>query len=155
MSRVVMCHECKRKFHKEELINYKGLNYCNECYNKKLDKENLYDFICDFYNLKMPGPKIYSQRKKLLAQGCTDKIILRTLKYLKETNKLNKNIISLGLVNEKNALAAKKYFEKAESFVYVEDAVSAQPIKEEVIRYLKPPEEFNDKKTFYNPDDFI
>ena len=71
MKNFLTCSECSKQkkenklYPRDEIINYKGQNYCPKCYAEKLEKEKFSEFICNLFGLKAPGPVIYSQRKRL------------------------------------------------------------------------------------------
>lgn len=89
-ARYVSCFECKQKVDKEEAIDEKPHYYHRECYAKKLQRRELFDYICRLMNLKNPGPIIYKQRKEYIEKrGYTDIGILNTLKYIYEVKKLS------------------------------------------------------------------
>ena len=109
------CSKCKTKYPKESMILYKNQKFCQECYKKKLKDEEFFNFICLLFGLKSPGPKIYSQRKKLRENyGYTDETIMKTLSYLFEVKHCNKAFESLGLINPKNVEEAISYYKKEE-----------------------------------------
>ena len=111
------CCYCKEKIPREQIIPYGSkeniLNYCPNCYKEKISREKFYNFICELFGLRAPGPKIYAQRKKLkTTYGFTDETIMKTLDYLFNVKKLNKGYESIGLVNPQTVEEAKNYFEE-------------------------------------------
>lgn len=117
LSPTLTCCACHEKFPREQIIYYGSqenqLKYCPECYTEKREREVFFNFICELFGIKAPGPKIYSQRKKLKEQyGFTDKTIMQTLEYLFKVKKFNKSFESLGLVNPQTVDEAKKYYDK-------------------------------------------
>ena len=121
MKNFLTCSECSKQkkenklYPRDEIINYKGQNYCPKCYAEKLEKEKFSEFICNLFGLKAPGPVIYSQRKRLKEKYYyTDETIMKTLRYIYDIKKCNKLVESLGLVTPENVEAARKYFDKEE-----------------------------------------
>lgn len=111
------CCSCKEKIPREQIIYYGSkenlMKYCPECHKEKISREKFYNFICELFGIKAPGPKIYAQRKKIkAAYGFTDETIMKTLDYLFNVKKLNKGFESIGLVNPQNVEEARKYFEE-------------------------------------------
>lgn len=111
MSDLLICPLCKVKNHRKDVMAnvIRGRYYCKECFKKQkaIDEEkekekqqNLYfaDRICFLFGLKVPGPLIYTQRKKLQEQGYTDEEILYTLEYAFTIRKLDKKKETLGIV---------------------------------------------------------
>ena len=114
------CYGCKSKFPENDLIKYSTrggtfYNYCSECYKEKKEKERFSEFVCSLFGLKLPGAKIYSQRKRLIEAGYTDDTIIVTLDYLYNVCKTDKKIAGLGLVTPENISKAKEYFRKLEA----------------------------------------
>ncbi len=121
MKNFLTCSECSKQkkenklYPRDEIINYKGQNYCPKCYAEKLEKEKFSEFICNLFGLKAPGPVIYSQRKRLKEKYYyTDETIMKTLRYIYDIKKCNKLVESLGLVTPENVEAARKYFNREE-----------------------------------------
>lgn len=82
------CVENNVKHPKEELINYKGKNYCKMHYNKKIkddkDKKILTDYICKVYNMPYVSPFILKQIKDYTEdKGLTYDDIRGTLEYVR------------------------------------------------------------------------
>ena len=111
------CCSCKEKIPRDQIIYYGSkenlMKYCLEFPKEKISREKFYNFICELFGIKAPGPKIYAQRKKIkAAYGFTDETIMKTLDYLFNVKKLNKGFESIGLVNPQNVEEARKYFEE-------------------------------------------
>lgn len=110
------CCYCKQKYPREEIIYYGSqenpLKYCPACYKEKRAREKFYDFVCELFGIRAPGPKIYAQRKKLKENfGYSDETIMQTLEYLYKVENYKKGFESLGLVNPQNVDKALSYFE--------------------------------------------
>ena len=117
LSPTLTCCACHEKFPREQIIYYGSqqnqLKYCPSCYTEKRDREKFSNFVCELFGIKAPGPKLYSQRKKLKeTYGFTDDTILQTLEYLFRVKHFNKGFESLGLVNPQSVDEAKRYFKK-------------------------------------------
>ena len=82
------CVENNVKHPKEELINYKGKNYCKMHYNKKIkddkDKKILTDYICKVYKMPYVSPFMLKQIKDYTEdKGLTYDDIRGTLEYVR------------------------------------------------------------------------
>lgn len=87
--RLLTCYECKQKFPQNDLIFYTperaktGHNYCKKCLEEKQARENFSNTVCKIFGLKAPGPRIWTERKRLHDKyGYTDNIIVRCLDYI-------------------------------------------------------------------------
>lgn len=110
--RTLKCSKCKASFLKEEIIKYKDINFCIDCYNKKLKSDEFVEEVCRIFNIISPGPRIYNDRKRLMAKGFTDDMIILTLKYVYNVQKVKPTVIGLGLVTLDNYIKAKSYQDK-------------------------------------------
>ena len=111
MARLLKCYGyCGKKYPKEELTKLNlnknssspGLNYCSECYNRKVketaDREDLYKFIQDTYNLEFPTGQMLRQIKMLNQErGYTYKNIRFTLDYVFNIKKNYSPITKFGV----------------------------------------------------------
>lgn len=100
--RKVMCHSCREKFLKEDLIQAcKTKRYCKTCYEKRQAEPNEYKelirYICEGYGLKQPTGAQISKIKDFKEKGISYKTIQWTIYYLEiiRGRKLNGN---LGLI---------------------------------------------------------
>ena len=96
------CFGCKQPFRVEELIAYTPLtakishNYCRACLKEKQARENFSNKICEIFGVKTPGPRIWTERKRLIDKyGYTDNIIIDCLEYI--YNVLKKKKVSESL----------------------------------------------------------
>ena len=110
------CFGCKQEFRREELINYTPLNsqtshnYCKKCLEKKQQRENFSNKVCSIFGIKVPGPRIWAERKRLIDKfGYTDNTIIECLDYLYNIKKLKVLSESLTLVNPANVDAMQRY----------------------------------------------
>ena len=99
------CSVCKQDFLKEEIIRYtpegRKTEYklCKKCYEEKIAKERFAKTVCDIFGLKLPGKRVWGDRKDLIEKyGWTDDIICRTLLYLYEVKGVKKLSNSLVMV---------------------------------------------------------
>lgn len=107
MSReLLQCHECKDKFRRDELISYATLrsktayNYCKNCYQEKLARERFSEKVCNIFGIKAPGPRIWTERKRLKdTYGYTDDVLIDCLDYIYKVEKKKKFSESLCLIN--------------------------------------------------------
>lgn len=116
----LMCFGCKKMFPRETLITYAArggtsYNFCTDCYQEKKKKEKFADYVCELFNLRAPGPMLYSQRKRLINQGFTDETIMMTLEYLYRVCSNDVTQATLGLVNSLSIESARQYYSKKEA----------------------------------------
>lgn len=109
MGRVKQCFSCKQEFRVEELIDYCSVNakklhsYCKNCYKKKVALDNFISEICKFFGIKAPGPRIWTERKRIqTTYGYSDETIISCLYYLRDIEKRKIVSESLYLVNPIN-----------------------------------------------------
>ena len=83
---IKQCCMCKEKFRREELIDYAApgtktmLSYCTKCLKEKQAREAFSNKVCMIFGLKSPGPRIWSERKRLQdTYGYTDETIINCL----------------------------------------------------------------------------
>lgn len=114
--RLVTCGECGEKLDKAEAAYEKPKYYHKECYAQKLKRRELFDYVCQLFHLKVPGPANYALRKKYVAEGMTDDEILKTLRYAYEIKHIDKKKADdrIGIVPYYRE-AALKYFNAIES----------------------------------------
>ena len=100
--RKVLCHSCKEKFFKNELIQTsKTRRFCKACYEKKQaepnDYKELIKYICNGYGQRYLTGRQFSKIKELKEKGIPYKTIQWTIYYLEviRGRKLNGN---LGLI---------------------------------------------------------
>jgi hypothetical protein len=85
---------CEKKYFKEELTNYKGKNYCPQCYASKVkedtDREKLYKFLQETFNINFPTGLMLRQIKEFREdRNYSYKNIYFTIKYILEVQKIN------------------------------------------------------------------
>ena len=106
MSDTLKCFGCKQQFRKEELVFYTpisakiGHNYCVKCLQEKQQREKFSNKVCEIFGLKSPGPRIWTERKRLIdTYGYTDDVIVNCLDFIYNIDKKKKLSESLCLVN--------------------------------------------------------
>ena len=68
---LLTCAECSKqkrdikKYPRSEIVEYNGRKLCPACYKQAVENEKFRIFICELFGVKSPGPKIYTQRKRL------------------------------------------------------------------------------------------
>lgn len=99
------CFSCKEEFRKEELIDYAGpraknmQSYCKTCLKEKQARDNFSEKVCIIFGIKMPGPRIWTERKRLIDTfGYTDDTIIDCLEYIYNVKNYKKLAESLCLV---------------------------------------------------------
>lgn len=116
------CSSCHTKFPREEIIFYGSaknpIKYCPQCYSDRIDRDKFTNYICELFGIRVPGPKIYTQRKALKEKyGFTTDTIIQTLEYLYRVKKLDRTYESIGLVNPQTVEEAKNYY-KQKALIY-------------------------------------
>lgn len=151
---LLTCAECSKqkreikKYPRKEIINFNGRNLCPNCYKQAKENEEFKIFICELFGVKSPGPKIYSQRKRLKEQyGFSDTTIMRTLEYVFRVKKMNKAFESLGLVTPAMVEEAHQYHLKRKAMEQV-----VRPEEIQVREFLVPIKEPERKKNLLSYD---
>lgn len=160
MSReLLQCHECKEKFRRDELISYATLrsktayNYCKNCYQEKLARERFSEKVCNIFGIKAPGPRIWTERKRLKdTYGYTDDVLIDCLDYIYKVEKKKKFSESLCLINP--TLVDKMMSYKRREQNKNNKIVSA--INTQTNEYFVSIKENTEKKNNkWNPDDWL
>lgn len=153
------CSGCKENFRKTELVEYFSASgktsnwYCPKCLEEKQSRERFMVKICEIFGVKSPGPRIWTERKRLIDKyGYTDNTIIDCLEYLYNIEKKDKFAESLCLINpisvEKMMQYKKLQQAKANSLI--------QAMKQETIAHLVPiKQNENKEKEFMNPDEWL
>lgn len=151
---LLTCAECSRqkrdikKYPRGEIIEHNGRKLCPACYKQAVENEKFRDFICELFGVKSPGPKIYTQRKRLKEEyGFTDETIIKTLEYIFKIKKKNKSFESLGLVTPAMVEEAHQYHLKRKSMEQV-----VRPEEIQVREFLVPIKEPERKKNLLSYD---
>lgn len=163
MARAVKCFECKWNVEKDGAISVDGHYYHTACYQKVLDRKELFTYVCKLFGLKTPGPVIYSQRKSFAEKyGYTDAGMLKTLIYLYDVKKTKIDGAQqrIGLIPYAYE-EAQEYFtaeEKRKQEITQRIAENIKTQKIEII-HIKPPQPkrsttpFIDPESLYNMND--
>lgn len=94
----VKCYFCENKVDKKVAIKADKKNFHPQCYQSYLDKKDCCDYICSIFNLKAPGPRIYSQLSTFVSQkNYSYKNIKLTLKYWYEVKKQSREKAGEGI----------------------------------------------------------
>lgn len=94
----VKCYFCENKVDKKVAIKADKKNFHPQCYQSYLDKKDCCDYICSIFNLKAPGPRIYSQLSTFISQkNYSYKNIKLTLKYWYEVKKQSREKAGEGI----------------------------------------------------------
>lgn len=155
------CHECKQQFRYADLVEYTGIDaqtpfsYCAPCLEKRISRDNFNIKVRQIFGIKSPGPRIWTERKRLQDRyGYTDDTLADCLDYIYTVEKKKKFAESLCLINPEtvNKMMQWKRSEeyKVTSILYA--AQQAQSFKE----YTVPiKENTKSNKTVLNADDFL
>lgn len=159
MRKTLKCHECKEEFRREEMVQYSSPNsntaywYCVNCLQEKKNRDAFSTKVCDIFGLKTPGPRIWSERKRLRDNyGYTDQTIVDCLDYIYNVESKKKLSESLYLVSPPMVDKMLKYKRMRESqgdsFV---NAIKTQMVENLVLIN----EESTKKRAQLNPDDWL
>ena len=154
------CYSCKQVFRREELVDYaspraKNLqSYCPKCLKEKQEKDKFTDAVCFIFGIKMPGGRIWRDRRNLIDQyGYTDQTIIDCLDYLYNVKKMKKLSESLYLINPPIVNEMLQY--KKQQAVEAQKLASAmqQKEKEFIVPVQKKKKQI--KKVEYDPDEWL
>lgn len=155
----LICYMCKETFLKTEMVQYCSNKakiahwYCLKCLEEKQAKEKFSDQVCKIFGLKGPGPRIWTERKRLIDKyGYTDQILIDCLDYIYNVEHKKKLSESLYLINPTMVDKMMRYKrQKNEVGTSLVQAMKTE-IREYVVP-IRPPKER--KKEKLNPDDFL
>lgn len=154
------CYGCKEDFRKEEMLEYTSYSgktsqwYCRNCYEQKVEREKFSNEVCKIFGIKTPGPRIWTERKRLQATyGYTDQVIVDCLEYIYKIEGAKKLVESLCLVNpttvDKMMQYKRSQSNKANNLVNATISDSTEYIVP-IVENKK-----NKKKQLLNPEDFL
>ena len=110
------CAGCKEEFRKDELVEYFSVTgktsawYCHTCLAEKQARERFSINVCQIFGLKSPGPRIWTERKRLMDKyGYTDDAIVDCLDYIYNVLKKKKLAESLALIGPKYMMEMKNW----------------------------------------------
>ena len=153
------CAICKEDCRKEEMIQYTSYSgktshwLCRDCYTQKINREAFSNKVCQIFQIKTPGPRIWADRKKIQEKyGYTDQIIIDCLDYLYKVQNTKILSESLCLVTPTNVEKMLQYKKTQLAKAQLLAAAANQEIKEHIVP-IKEIEER--KKEILNPDDFL
>ena len=149
----VKCQECGLMVDKANAVqDDKKKNYHKICLENKKDRDELYALVCTIFHFKAPGPRVYTQVKKYIADGCTYRGIIRAVDYFfnVKNNPIEKANNGLGIVpfvyEEANT-----YFDRIEyKKKKIAESVTQFSSNKRIV-VLKPSEEV--KKQIYDMND--
>jgi len=153
------CYGCKQEFRREELVDYAGpaaktmQSYCPKCLAEKQAREKFSDKVCMIFGIKAPGPRIWTERKRLIeTYGYTDDVIVDCLEYIYTVEKKKKFAESLTLIKPPMVEKMKRW--KASEDYKARELVRAT--KMQVREFVVPiKENTKDNKEILNADDFL
>ena len=138
------CAGCKQEFRKDEMVEYTSLSgkssawYCSACLAEKQARERFSLKVCEIFGLKSPGPRIWTERKRLRdTYGYTDDAIVDCLDYIYNVVKKDKLTESLALVNPKSMAHMKSWRATKAAQAGSIAAAMAMPQQKEVIVSIK------------------
>ena len=158
MSRVKQCFSCKQQFRREELVDYASNqstqlhSYCPTCLAEKQERDRFSDAVCSIFGLKKPGPRIWTERKRLHEKyGYTDATIIDCLDYLYKEMGTKKFAESLCMITPTNVENMLRYKERKR----MEAINVAAAMQTQYTEYVVPIEEKKKEKKLMNPDDYL
>jgi hypothetical protein len=150
------CFECKEQFRIEELVDYAGPrakvmhSYCPNCLKEKQSRDKFSDKVCTIFGLKSPGPRIWTERKRIIQNyGYTDDIIIDCLDYIYNVEKKKKLAESLCLVKPPIVDKMMRYKRSKEN----ESIQLAKAMEVETTEYVVPIKENNKVNKIINDPD--
>lgn len=153
------CCKCNQSFPRDEIVDYASENatsprpYCPKCLIEKKEREKFIKEICIIFGIKRPGPKIWTQRKRIIeTYGYTDNIIVDCLDYLYNVEKVKKITETLGLVTPTNVNKMMKW-KKSKEYLGGAIANAMQTETKEQFIPIKEAEKLDEP--IINPDDWI
>lgn len=156
-----MCHGCREQFRREELIDYASpgsvtmYSYCPKCLKEKQDREKFSDKVCSIFGIKSPGPRIWTERKRLQDKyGYTDDVIVHCLDYIYNVEKKKKYTESLCLVTPPMVEKAQRW-QKTEETKANLLAQAAVMSKDMPVQTVSAQYSTKRNKVILNADDFL
>ena len=155
-----VCFTCKEYFLMNDMVHYASARakqlhwYCKKCYQEKLLKDNFTDAVCKIFGIKAPGPRIWTERKRLIdTYGYSDQTIIDCLDYLYNIKKKKKLAESLCLITPITVQEMLKY-KKQKTFEAKSIANAFNTEMEEHI-IPTPKRKKQIQKVEYNPDEWL
>ena len=149
------CHSCKQEFRKTELVDYATpgtktmYSYCPKCLEEKHKREAFAKKVCMIFGLKSPGPRIWTERKRLIdTYGYTDDTIVDCLDYIYNIEHKKKLVESICLVNPTT-------INKMINYKQTKARQMTQALGTETKEYVVPIKEKIIQKDEWNPDDWL
>lgn len=153
------CTGCGEEFRKDEMIEYSSLSgktckwYCKSCYEEKLAREKFSNKICSIFGIKAPGPRIWTERKRLQNKyGYTDDTIIECLDYIYNVLKMDKLTDSLTLVNPRSMIKMQAWKSMQAGKA---SSIAASIANTQTVDYLVPVQENKNSKKEINLDDAL
>lgn len=153
------CYGCKQSFRKEELVSYASprakvfQSYCPKCLAEKQSRDNFSDKVCSIFGIKTPGPRIWTERKRLQeTYGYTDNAIIDCLDYIYNVEKKKKFAETLYLINPATMDKMKAYQREKNNESLKLAAATTTKFNE----YIAPIQTNKNKvKIEYDPDEWL
>lgn len=156
---IKQCYSCKEKFRREELVEYAGPNtntthsYCPQCLVEREARDRFSIKVCKIFGLKAPGPRIWTERKRLQdVYGYTDNIIIDCLEYIYNVEHKKKLSESLCLVTPASVDKMIKWKHREQ----VKGNQLAVAYQTQINEHIVPVKEnTTSKKENWNPDEWL
>ncbi len=158
--KTLKCYGCKQLFPKNELISYAPPlctvyhNYCPSCYDERVARDKFSTKVCEIFGLKSPGPRIWTERVRLMEQGFTDAMICECLDYIYHVKKMKKLSESLYLINTSTYQEMQRY-KILHSLPEKESVTAVQMFENRQTYYMKPKETPTHNVKELDPNDFL
>lgn len=154
-----VCFGCKEVFRKNDMVEYSSPRserkhwYCVKCKAQQDARDLFSDKVCTIFGLKMPGPRIWTERKRLIdTYGYTDDVIIDCLEYIYNVEKKKKLAESLYLINPITIDKMKQYKREQAR----KSMMMAQALNTETKEYVVPIRESKPKaKENLDPDEWL
>lgn len=157
--KALKCKSCGEQFLRTEMVQYcspkanNPLWYCKKCLAEKQAREKFSDQVCKIFGLKAPGPRIWTERKRIIeTYGYTDQILIDCLDYIYNVEHKRKLAESLCLVKPP---MVDKMMQYKRQLTEVGDSL-VQAAQTEMKEYVVPMRQTKTaSKRILNPDDFL
>lgn len=159
MKKTKKCYECKQDFLKTELVSYASPraatmhDYCKKCLAEKQARDAFSDKVCTIFGIKVPGPKIWTERKRLIEKyGYTDNIIIDCLDYIYNVEHIKKKSETLYFITPTMVDKMMTYKRQQNYNAIKITQAAAMETKEYVVPIKENKEQI---KTQWDPDEFL
>jgi len=155
------CCQCHKQLPTEQMKKHASIRsqtsswYCPTCLAEKKEREAFTEKVCAIFGTKMPGQRIWKDRKELIEQyGYTDQTLIDCLDYLYTVKKMKKLSVSLILIKNDPSIVNEMFNYKKQEEEKAQQIIEA--IKTPVKEYIVPIQENTEKKVEkWNLEDWL